>query len=173
MALGSRHYKILEAVRSSIILDTDITDAIPADDWRIQKQPWHRTQTWAVGGTIAPTRRRPVPHENAVNKLIVPCVVAVVYPSEGSVTDQQEARMQVIERVEDLFSFQGRTKCPPPMLALDTAFTDSNKFSFEQTSVDPGDLFIDFALQKGFDAMATVVNVDIVYQKNDYSSLGA
>lgn len=173
MALGSRHYKILEAVRSSIILDSDITAVIPSARWRVQKKPWHRTQSWESGGTIAPVRRLSPAHENKMLRYVMPCVVAVAYPSDGGLTDNQETRMALMERIENLFAFQGPTTCPPPMLALDGQFADQNDFAFQQTTVDPGEMFVDGAIQDGLDAMALVVNVDVIAVKQDYSSLGA
>lgn len=172
MALGSRHYKILEAIRDTIVAESDIVAVVPADQWRVQKKPWHRTQSWDNGGTIAPIRRQSPTHENKILRYVMPCIVAIAFPSNGGLRNAQESRMALLERIENLFAFQGKTTSAAPMVALDSAFADENKFVFEQTRIDPGEMFIDGALQAGLDAMAVVVNVDITAAKQDYSSLG-
>lgn len=173
MALTSRQFKIATAVRSSVVADTDLIAAIPADQWRIQKRPYHRTQRWADGGHIVPMKWRNPPHENATLRMICPILVAAVWTDEAGLTDEQEARLGVQERIADIFAWNGRTKSPAPMVALNSALTGSAAFVFEQTFVEPGDSFMDSAFMAGLDFVSVVVNVQIVAAKVDYSTLGA
>lgn len=171
--LTSRHYKILQAVYDTLTADTDLTAEIPEGRWNVQKKPWHRGQTWKSGGHIAAVRRVAIPHENKVLRYTMPVIVVVVWPNNVELTTSHETRLGAQERIEDIFNLQGRTTSAAPMLALDNALTGNSKFTFEQSRVQPGEAFIEAAFQDGLDAMATMIEVDIIACKVDYSSLGA
>lgn len=174
MALFSRHYKVLEAVKDSLTADTDLTAQVPLARWRIQKKPWHRTQSWETGAHVVQVDREYPVHENRCEKIVFPVLVVVVWPgSDGDLTGNQEARMGVQERIEKIFNRKGRTMAPAPILALDSSGTGDDEFRFEQTLVQPGQAFISGAFEQGIDAVSCVIRVECIADKVDYSSLGA
>ena len=63
---------------------------------------------------------------------------------------------------------------PGSLTALDSLGTGTeNQFNVELTNVSPGENFMAAAFDRGFDAFATVVTVDIVTPKRDAHTLGA
>lgn len=174
MALVSRHYKICEAVLASVVADSELIGAIPLARWRLQKKAWHRNQKWEPGGHVVPLRKANPPHENRTLRFDMPVLVAVVWPSStDGLAGSMEERMAVAERIENIFAFTGRSLAPVPMRGLDSTFTGEDAFKYEQTTIQPGDSFMDGAFASGYDACATIVNVQIVCGKRDSSGLGA
>jgi len=161
MALVSRHSEIVEAVKASIVLDADIVAAIPEANWRVQKQPFNRFKPWVAGARICPVRRSFPVHENRVHRIVCPVLVSISWPSDSDLTDELEQRMAVIERIEEMFAYKGQTLAPSPMVALTSLHTGNDAYAFEQTIVQPGDPFIEAAFNKGFDALAVVIEVYI------------
>lgn len=174
MAIVSRHYKIAEAVKAALVADAELTASIPANRWRIQKKAWHRNQSWEAGGHVVPVRRNYVVHENRTARIIMPVLVTVVWPgSDQDLTANMEPQLAVAERVEGIFANKGRLTAPAPLLALDALYTGEDYFSFEMSTVQPGEQFIESAFRAGYDAIGVVVNVDIIAPKRDSSLLGA
>jgi hypothetical protein len=81
--------------------------------------------------------------------------------------------MGVSERIEQIFAYKGQSIAPAPLLALSGLHAGINQYQFEQCVVVPGDPFVEAALQKGFDALATVIEVHLLQVKTDESTLGA
>lgn len=173
MALVSRHYRVLQAVYDSMAADSDLTAAIPVQLWNIQKHPWHRTQAWEPGVTFAASRRITIPHENRTLLYRYPVICVVVWPSDASLKVDQAARMAFQERIEDLFNLQGRSMAPAPVRALDSAFTGSDKFTFQLARVQPGEIFAQGAFQAGLDVLANLIEIECIACKVNYSSLGS
>ena len=173
MALISRHYEIMEAIRSSIIADADIVAAIPADRWRIRKKPWSRNQKWKPGALICSLRREKPAHENETALTICPVLVSLIWPSDGSLVSDQDVESAVMERIEQIFEWKARTKSPAPMRALDALHTGANKYIFQRCTVQPGEPFVEAAFRDGFDALACVITVDIQSTITNESTLGA
>lgn len=174
MALFSRHFKVATAIKDSLTADTDLTAQVPAARWRIQKRAYHRYQRWESGAHVVPMSRSYPAHENACEKIVFPTLVTVVWPgSDGELQAQLEPRLGVQERIEKIFNRKGRTKAPAPVLALDSAGSGDDLFSFEQSLVEPGEAFMPGAFEQGLDVIAVVVVVECIADKVDYSSLGA
>jgi hypothetical protein len=173
MALVSKHYETMTAIRSAIIADADIIAQIPAARWRLQKKPWHRNQKWLAGAYICPLQRQKPAHENRMVKIIVPVLVSLVWPSDGALTTNQEAELEIIERIEQIFEFKGQSMAPAPLRLLGNGYTGANAYVFEQCYVTPGDQFVDGAFQDNFDALACVITVELEAVKTDESLLGA
>jgi hypothetical protein len=178
MALRSRHYQVLTAVRDSVVADAELTGAsgppFTAAQWRIQKKPWHRKLSWQPGAYVTALRRQYPDFENTKHRIVFPALVAMVWPQETQdLTLDYEVQLAAAERVENLFANKGRTRCPAPMLSLDTVFSDGYEFKFEMTSVEPGEVYMDSAFQSGYDAAAVVINVDCLANKWDSSTVGA
>lgn len=171
--LKSRHYKVAEAVKASLVDDVDLVAAIPELRWKIQKKAYHRNQSWLPGAYIVCMRRQNIPHENVTIKVAFPVLVAVVWPKDDDLTEDLEAELAFVERIEAHFNMKGRTHCPAPLLALDSVFTGSDRFNYEQTKVTSGEPFMDGAYAQGFDAIATVIEVICNVPKLDSSTLGA
>ena len=165
MALVSRHYKICEAVRESIIADSEIVAVV--SEWRIQKKFWNRYQPWEPGGFVIPQRRASPVYENELNEYIMPVLVGVVWPADASLQSGLEARMALCERIENTFNRTGRDRAPAPMVALSSEFTGADQFAFQGCEITPGDQFMDGAFARGFDAFATTVNVRVTARKRD------
>lgn len=173
MALPNKHLEVMEAIRDSIVADADVAAIFPVDKWIIQKKPWNRTQPWVPGARIAPLRRSVPAFENRMIKVIMPVLVSLSWPSDGDLKEDMATRIGVSERIEQMFAFKGQSIAPAPMIALSSMHTGINKYQFEQTVVVPGDPFAEVALSKGFDALATVIEVHIIQVKTDESALGA
>ena len=173
MALVSRHYKVAEAILATLRADADLTAAITSLRWKIQKKAYHRYQSWTAGAYVVPVRRSLPTHENATLRIVYPVLVTVVWPKDESLTADLESELALGERIELLFSGNGRTRSSAPLVALDNVFTGVDKFNFEMTEVQPGEPFMDGAFSKGFDAIATLVNVTCNATKRNSSTLGA
>lgn len=173
MALPNKHVEVMEAIRDSIVADADIAALLPLASWKIQKKPWNRTQPWVAGARIAPLRRSIPAHENRVSRIILPVLVSLSWPSDGDLEADMSDRMGISERIEQIFTFKGQSIAPAPMLALSSLHSGVNQYQFEQTVVVPGDPFVEAALQRGFDALATVIEVHVIQVKTDESLLGA
>lgn len=173
MALPNKHVEIMEAIRDSIVADADIAAVFPLAKWIIQKRPWNRTQSWDRGARIAPLRRSIPVHENRMSRIVLPVLVSLSWPSDGNLTADLGPHMGISERIEQIFAYKGQSIAPAPMFALSSLHTGVNQYQFEQTVVVPGDPFVEAALMKGFDALATVIEVHILQVKTDESALGA
>ena len=78
--------------------------------------------------------------------------------------------MAVMERIEQMFEWKGSTNAPATLLALNDLHTGRDAYTFEQCYVNPGEMFLDGAFQKGFDGMAVVVTVEILALKTNEAS---
>lgn len=173
MALVSKHFEILTAVRAAIIADTDLAAAIPAVRWIRQKRPWFRTQPWLAGGRICPLRRQNPPHENRLLRVIYPVLVSLAWPKDQALADGLEAESAVIERIEQIFALKGGATMPAPLALLGSTYVNTvNAYEVEQTVVQPGDPFVESAFHAGFDAVACVIEVYVLAPKTDESTLG-
>lgn len=162
MALVSKHFEIMTAIRSAIVADTDLIAAIPATRWRIQKRPWFRTQPWNPGARICPLRRQNPPHENAVLRVIYPVLVSVAWPKDTDLVTGLDTESAVVERIEQMFAYKGKRNVPGPLRTLgDTHVGTPAHYYFEQSLVQPGDQFVEAAFIAGFDAIATVIEVHV------------
>lgn len=173
MALVSRQFEVMQAIRSAIVADTDISAVIPAASWIIQKRPWSRNRAWIEGALICALDRQKPAHENSVVKIICPTLVALTWPSDGSLVGSMNSEMALMERIEQIFEFKGRTNAPAPLRALDALHSDRNKYVFQHCFVQPGAQFTEGALRAGFDSLACVITVEIQAVKTDESALGA
>jgi len=173
MALVSRHYKVSQAILATLRADLDLIAAIPSDRWKIQKKAFHRYQAWTPGAFVVPVRRGFPTHESQTLRIVFPVLVAVVWPKDDDLTADLETELALGERVELLFSGNGRTRSSAPLLALDSQFTGADKFLFEFTDIQPGEPFMDGAFSNGFDAIATLINITCSASKRDSSALGA
>lgn len=175
MALISKHYLIAQAISAALNADTELTDAITGDNkWLVRKKAWHRNMTWEAGTYVVPLRGLHINHENLNLRIKFDTVVAAVWPSDQHLTRNMEQELAVQERIDHIFAGQGRTTMPGSLKALDSLGTGtSNQFNVEMTSVSPGENFMVAAFDRGFDAFATIVTVDIVTPKRDAHTLGA
>lgn len=174
MALISKHYLIAQAVSAALNADTELTDAIAGNLWLVQKKAWHRNMTWESGTYVVPLRGSHIVHENRNLRIKFDIVVAAVWPNNQHLTRNMEQELAVQERIDHIFAGQGRTTMPGSLKALDSLGTGTeNQFNVEMTDVRPGDTFMAGAFERGFDAFATVVTVDIITPKRDAHTLGA
>jgi hypothetical protein len=117
-----------------------------------------------------------MPFENIKTKWILPCLVGVMIPSDGSVTlseDDDDILIKVAEYIEDVFNYQGINRLPPAIATIGSANTGDDVFYFESCHIESGDPYLDPAVQSGLDAVGVVVRVGIHFNKKDFSTLGA
>lgn len=170
----SRHYEVCKAIRESLV-HSEFLNAV-VGQWVIQKRYWNRYRYDDVSrGFIAPIQRQTSPFENLKAKWRLPCLVGVIIPSQGtlSLAEDGDMLLQISEYLEDMFAWQGKNKIPYPVKNIGQSYPDPDKFHFEGCSVDPAESYLDIALQNGFDAVGVVINIDIQFNKKDFSSLGA
>ena len=175
MALISKHYLIAQAISAALNADTELTDAITGDNkWLVRKKAWHRNMTWEAGTYVVPLRGSHIVHENRNLRIKFDTVVAAVWPNDSHLTRDMEQELAVQERIDHIFAGQGRTTMPGSLKALDNLGAGtSNKFNVELTDVRPGENFMAGAFERGFDAFASVVTVDIITAKREAQALGA
>lgn len=157
MALVSRHFEAIQAIKQAIMADADIVAAVP--NWREQKHPYNRYQRWRAGATLAPIMRQFPAHENRVHRIILPVLVSIAWPSDSELQTDMSAECAVIERIEEMFASKGAGTAPTPLRNLTSLHTGNDAYAFEQTQVRPGDAFIEPAFASGFDAAAIVIEV--------------
>lgn len=160
MALESKHFDIMTAIRSAIVSDSNITASIAADRWIIQKRPWYRSQRWQPGARICALQRSYPAHENAIVKIIMQTLVSMCWPSDGSLVAGLEDELAVMERIEEMFAWKGHNNAPSTLRAMNAL-----PIWFEQCTVEPGGQFIESMLRDGYDGLAVVVTVEVVVGK--------
>lgn len=172
LALISKQYEIMQAIKASIEADAEIVAVQPT--WRLQKRPWHRYFKWEPGAYIVPVRSALPPFENRVRQYDFRVLVVAVYPSDQSLTEAMAQRLAVHERIDTFFSYTPMALLPAPMQALLLKYSGTNnQYSLEKTTVEPGEQFAEGAFQAGLDAIASLVTVTVTGPKQDYSTLGA
>lgn len=172
MALISKQFEVMTAIRASIIADAEITAVVP--NWRLQKRPWNRFYKWETGGFIVPIRSAIPAFENRVRAYEYRILVASVYPGDQDLTNEMANRLAVHERIETYFAYTPMALLPAPLQALFSKYPGTNnQYSLERTVAEPGEQFTEGAFQAGLDAMATLVTVTLTGPKQDYSALGA
>lgn len=174
MALISKHYLIATAIKAALNGDAELVAAIPTTQWKVQKKAWHRGMTWTPGCYVVPLRGSKLVHENRNLRIIFDTVVAAVWPADADLTINMEAELALQERIDMIFSGQGRTTMPGSLRGLDLiGVGTANHFNVEHTDSRPGENFMSGAFERGFDAFASIISVTVVTAKLNASTLGA
>lgn len=172
MALQSRQYAILSAIRSTILADADLVAAVST--WRLEKLAFHRGATWSPGAYVSPLVGLEPPHENSLDQLDVRALVGIVDgTAEGDPQSGLESGLARIERVEDIFRNKGVNDAPVPLRNLSSVYSGADRFTFQYVTIEQADRFMAAALANGYDFSATIVKVSITVPRRDTRNLGA
>lgn len=172
MALISKQFEVMQAIKASIEADAEIAAIQPT--WRLQKRPWHRYFKWEPGAYIVPVRSALPPFENRVRQYDFRTLVVAVYPGDQNLTDKLGERLAIHERIDTFFAYTPMALLPAPMQALLSKYSGTdNQYALEKTTAEPGEQFAEGAFQAGLDAIASLITVTLTGPKQDYSSLGS
>ena len=171
MALGSRHFLILNAIAATLNADPDIS----ARDFKVRKKAYNRGPSWTPGAFVAPN---PLPydspyHETTEDELIFRANVVVVDPRDSDLVAGLESHLGAIERVQEIFRAKAHSFMPATVRALDAAFdaaTTAGKFPstrVQMTNSSPDRVLADSAFEAGFDASACIVTVRVLVSRYD------
>lgn len=165
----------MNAVRTAIIADSDITDLVAATNWRLKRKYYLRGDSFEAGGHIVPLRRANPVYENGMCRWMIPILVAASFTSRGEVNldpdDLAPSVMLIGERIETIFSQKGQRFMPASVKNASTGLSGDDLFAVEQTMVQPGEQFLADTLAAGHEAYAAIVTIDIISVKLDSSSL--
>lgn len=173
MAISSRHYAILEAIKATCNNDSDL--AVRA--FKTRKKPYNRGATWLAGGFVTAMRMTSPYHENQGDELIYQCRVTIVDPKDSDLTDGMASHMAAIERVQEIFRRKAHGFMPTTMRALNTTFaTAVTAGSYADSTIQATDcemdqLFVDPAFEAGFDASSAIITVRVTVNRYDSTAL--
>lgn len=181
MALVARQYKLMDAVRTTLRAESDLSASLNnADSWRLHKLSFHRGATWKAGSYISPLVGLEAPYENKTDRIDVRILAIIVDGvNEGDPAIGLETGLARIERVEDIFRKKAGSEMPYLFQVDGTGFSrasaglsGSDNFVVQLLDIEPADRFIAGAAQLGYDASATIIKASITVSRRNVSALG-
>lgn len=171
MALGSRHYLIMQAIAETLNNDADLASR----SFKVRKKAYNRGPSWTDGAFIAPA---PNPydspyHETTEDELVFRVNVVIVDPKDSDLVAGLESHLGAIERVQEIFRNKAHEFMPATMRALNTTFdaaTTAGKFaktSLQMVNSTPDRVLADAAFEAGYDASACVITVRVLCSRYD------